>query len=530
MALAVRPTWADVVAGLTVALVLIPQSMAYAEIAGVPARHGLYAAAAAPVLAALASSSPYLQTGPVALTSLLVLGALTPLAESDTEDFARHAVLLALVVGVTRVIIGALRLGFVAYLMSQPVVAAFTFSAAVLIAGSQVPALLGTSGKSDNPLVAAVGAVTSPGDWIPVAIAIGLAAIVVTLGARRVSPLVPGAFVAALTALLLSTAGVLSVPVVGGIPSGLPEVTFALPWEALPSLLVPGVVIALIGFAEAASIARRYASEDRERWSPDREFVGQGLANLGAAAFSGYPVGGSFSRSALNRLSGARTRWSGLITGLTVLAILPVAAVLSDLPRSVMAGLVIASVIPLLALRPIVQAWHLSRPQFGVALVTLVVSIAAAPQVHWGVIAGVLCALALHLLRELRLHLDVWSSVDPAGDRQSDEATLHLRPEGVLYFGSAPALESRVLDELVAHPELAAMHVHLQRLGRIDLTGALVLRTLARDLARAGVSVTLSGAQPHNRRLIEAVFADDPFGYHPDATPYSGGPPGHTRE
>lgn len=167
---AFRPTPGDIVAGLTVALVLIPQSMAYADIAGVPARHGLYAAAAAPILAALASSLPYLQTGPVTLTSLLVLGALAPLAATGSEDFARHAVLLALVIGATRLLIGVLRLGFIAYLMSQPVVAAFTFSAAVLIASSQVPTLLGTSGASDNPLAATVHAVTDSGQWVPVAI------------------------------------------------------------------------------------------------------------------------------------------------------------------------------------------------------------------------------------------------------------------------------------------------------------------------------------------------------------------------
>lgn len=120
--------------------------------------------------------------------------------------------------------------------------------------------------------------------------------------------------------------------------------------------------------------------------------MGKGLANLAAAAFSGYPVGGSFSRSALNRLSGARTRWSGLITGIAVLAVLPFASILSDLPKAAMAGLVIASVIPLLTLTPVIRAWRLSRPQFGVAIVTLVVSIAAAPQVQWGVIAGVACA------------------------------------------------------------------------------------------------------------------------------------------
>lgn len=501
-----RPTWHDLVAGLTVALVLVPQSMAYAELAGLPAKHGLYAAAVAPVLAALASSSPYLQTGPTALTSLLVLGALSPVAAAGTSEYVQNAAFLALIVGATRVLIGALRLGFVAYLMSQPVVAAFTLSAALLIACSQVPALLGTATQESNPLSAAVAAISSPGAWGGGAVVIGVAAIVITIGARRINPLVPGAFVAAMGALIVSATGLVSVPVVDTIPNGVPTPDLHLPWGSLPELIVPGVVIALVGFAEAGSIARQYASADRTQWSPNQEFVGQGLANLAAGLFSSYPVGGSFSRTALNRASGARTRWSGLFTGAAVLGILPFAAVLSDLPKAAMAGLVIASVVPLLNPLPVTRSWRMSRPQFGVAMVTFVVSVLAAPQVQWGVVAGVASALAVHLWRELRLHLDVWRE-----DRTPAEGSgtlLHVRPEGVLYFGSAPPLETRILAELAAHPEVDEVRIHLQRLGRIDLTGALVLRAICRDLARGGTQVSLVGVQPNHRRLVETVLAD----------------------
>jgi SulP family sulfate permease len=465
----------------------------------------------------------------VALTSLLVLGALTPLVKTGTDEFARHAMLLALVVGITRVIVGVLGLGFVAYLMSQPVVAAFTLSAAMLIAGSQVPSLLGVTASSDNPLVASVRAVTHPEEWAPAAIVIGLGTVAVTLLARRISPLVPGAFLAAVVALLLSRAGMVDVAVVGTIPNGYPPLDLDLPWASVTALLLPGVVIALIGFAEPASIARQYASADRTSWSPDREFVGQGLGNLAAGFFQGYPVGGSFSRSALNRLSGARTRWSGMVTGLVVLAVLPFVGVLSELPEAALAGLVIASVLPLLNPRPVTRAWRLSRPQFGVATVTLVVSVLAAPQVQWGVVAGVGCALAVHLWRELRLEVEVWTAAgwsesDADGVVGSDDPVLHVRPAGVLYFGSAPLLETRILDELAEHPELRAVEIHLQRLGRVDLTGALVLRAICNDLARADVPVLLSGAQMHNRRIVQAVFARDPVKH----THAAAGPPQST--
>ena len=508
-----RPRRGDLVAGVTVAMVLVPQSIAYAALAGLPPQAGLYAAAAAPLMAAPVGSSPYLQTGPVALTSLLVVGALSPVASPGPGEYVALAALLALVVGAVRVLVGVTRTGVVAYLMSQPVVAAFTLAAAALIVCSQVPALVGLTSEADNPVSGAAIAVTTPGEWTPAALAIAVAVAVLTLAARRVSPLVPGALLASLGAVLLVRMTSLDVPVVGDIPRGLPVPSIDLPWSQLPALLLPGLVIALVGFAEPASIARQYASADRSAWDPDREFVGQGLANLGAGLVGGYPVGGSFSRSALNRLSGARTRWSGFVTGACVVAVLPFSHLLAGLPDAALAGLVIASVLPLLNPQPVLRTWRMSRPQFLVAAVTLAVSVAAAPQVQWGVVAGVVAALAVHLWRELRLDVEVWR----AGP------TLHVRPQGVLYFGSAPRLETLVLAELAGHPDLVRVQLELQRLGRIDLTGALVLRDISRDLGRAGTAVVVSGVQPQWRQLVESVFADEPVHYtrsvHPPAPP-----------
>ncbi len=497
------PTRGDVVAGVTVALVLVPQAIAYALLAGVPPVHGLYAAAMAPILAGLVGSSPYLQTGPVALTSLLTFGALAPTIPEGTESYAAHAALLALIVGVTRFLVGLVRGGFVAYLMSQPVVAAFTLAASVLIVSSQIPSLVGAGGSSTSPLVAAFQALTRPADWSWLGIVVGLSVLAVTVLAKRVSPLIPGALIGTVGALLLVKVGGLDLAVVGELPNGIPLPSLDLPWSATTGLLLSGVVIALVGFAEPASIARQYASQDRTHWDPDREFMGQGLANLGSGLFGGYPVGGSFSRSALNRLSGARTRWSGVVTGLSVLAVLPVVSFLSDMPKAALAGLIIAAVLPLLNAYPVWRTRTMSRPQFAIAITTFAVSLAAAPRVQWGVVAGVVMALGIHLWRELRLDMEVWTERDE----------LHVRPQGVLYFGSAPLLETRILAELADQPSLGRVRLHLQRLGRIDLTGALVLRAITRDLARADVPVEIQGVQPQCQRLVEAVFAQDTVGY-----------------
>jgi SulP family sulfate permease len=474
----------------------VPQSLAYAELAGTPAVHGLYTAAVATIAAGLIGSSPYLQTGPVALTSLLTFGALAPLAEAGTQDFAVHAALLALVVGAVRLLLGLLRWGVVAYLMSQPVVSAFTAAAAILIISSQLPGLLDVRTDDANPLVAAGTALGDPGGWGVVSVAIGLGTVAVVVGGRRLGPRFPGALVATAAALGLSALGWVTVTEVGDIPDGFPPLSSGLPWGTFGSLVVPGAVIALVGFAEPASIARRYAAEDRTPWDADREFVGQGLANIAAGAFSGYPAGGSFSRSALNRLSGARTRWSGVVTGLAVLAVMPVASVLGSLPRAALAGLVVAAVVTLVDFRPFVEAWRASRPQFLVAVPTFVATLAFAPRVERGVLVGVALSLAVHLWRELRLELDVWTTED----------TLHVRPQGVLYFASAPSLETRVMTLMAEGPDLRHVVVHLDRLGRLDLTGALVLRSLVEDMQRAHADVVIEGTQPQARRLVDAVL------------------------
>lgn len=491
-----RPGRGDLVAALTVALVLIPQSLAYADIAGLPVVTGLYTAVAATIAAGIIGSSRYLQTGPVALTSLLTLGALAPLAATGSAEYVALAAVLAVVVGVLRILIGLLGWGFIAYLMSQPVVSAFTVAASLLILLSQMPSLLDVATDEPSPLIAAATALSRPADWDWLSIVIGVGMVTLVLLGRRLSPLFPGAFVGTLVALLLSTTGTVSVTQVGDVPSGFPALTLALPWGAAPALLLPGLIIALVGFAEAASISRHYATEGRERWDPNREFVGQGLANVAAGVFQGYPAGGSFSRSSLNRLSGARTQWSGVLTGIIVLAFMPAAAVLSSLPKAALAGLVMASVVPLIRVQPFTELWRVSRPQFGVAAATLLATLAFAPRVERGVLVGVTLTLLVHLWRELHVPVETWS----------DAGTLHVRPQGVLYFGSAPALEARIQDLIVADPALQAVVLHLGALGRLDVTGALAIRSLIEDMAAADIHVTMTDPQPQARRILHKVI------------------------
>jgi SulP family sulfate permease len=487
----------DIVAGLTVALILVPQSLAYAELAGLPAERGLYAAAVATVFAAAFTSSPYLQTGPVALTSLLTLGALHHLAHTGTPRYAALAALLALVVGVVRLAIGGLRLGGFTYLMSQPVVTGFSTAAAVVILASQLPAALGTE-AGNGVFPDALTALAHPARWEPAALALSLGTLLVVFLGRRLHPLFPGVLVAVGVATGLSVALGYDGPTLENIRGGLPPITLDLPYGDLPQLIIPGLVIAVIGFAEAIAIARRYAAAERQVWDPNQELVGQGIANLAAGVCSGFPVGSSFARSALNHLAGATTRWSGAVSGAAVLLLVPFASVLSPVPRAVLAAVVIGAVSSLLQIGPFLELWRYTRLQASIAIITFVLTIALAPRVAHAVVVGVLLSIAVHLRREILISVPSWA----------DGNAVHLRPKGVLYFGSVPGLERTFMTALNQHPDAHRLVVHLDGLGRVDVTGALALQSLLEEAEEAGLTAHVVDVPSHAARLVGRVLHD----------------------
>ena len=394
-----RPVPADLLAGLSVAMVLVPQSMAYAELAGLPPHLGLFASALPPILAALFASSPYLQTGPVALTSLLTFGVLAAgSAEVGTPDYVAMAALLAMLVGITRLLLGVLRLGVVTYLMRDPVVTGFTSAAAILILASQIPKALGVSAPDGGVLWQASWSLGHVDHWEIASVGVAATtALLVLAGRRVVHRLFPGALLAVAGGVVVSRITDYGGPVVGEVSTGLPDLSLDLPWGSTGSLLVGGVLIALVGFAEPASIARVFADEDRQRWSADREFVSQGVANIAASVSGSFPVGGSFSRSSLNRLAGAQTRWSGLVTGAAVLTFLPFTDVLAPLPRATLGGVVIAAVVGLVRPVALVSMARRSPTDALVAWTTFVATLTMAPRVERGVLVGILLSLAVGL-------------------------------------------------------------------------------------------------------------------------------------
>lgn len=486
----------DIVGGISAAFVLIPQALAYAVLAGMPAERGLHVAALAPIAAAFFASSPYLGTGPTAITSLLTFGGLTALARPDTGEYVALAALLALLVGVVRIGMGLLRLGVLSHLISRPVLTGFTTGAAVVIATSQIPTVLGVRIRDDNPFRAAFEALRQPSKWQPEAIVMAVAVAVLILGGRRIHRLFPGVLLAVVLGVVWTVAAGYDGPVVGGVTGGLPDFSLNLPWGSVPQLLLPALVIAVVGFAEPTSIARYYATLERTRWDPNRELISQGMANLAAAVSGGFPAGGSFTRSALVRDAGARTRLAGGITGAVVLILLPFTAVLRDLPTAVLGATIIMAVRSLIVVRPFVEYRRYTRMQFRIAVITFVLTIALAPHVERAVMAGVVLAIGAHLWRELRVSINAWS----------DGTTLHLAPRGVLYFASAPQLEERLGKMLSELPSAERLIVHLDGLGRIDVSGALGLRSVLEQAEEAGLEATVCDIPPQSRKIVRRVL------------------------
>ncbi|MBC9890407.1 MAG: STAS domain-containing protein, partial [Opitutae bacterium] len=476
----------DVLAGVTVALVVIPQSIAYADLAGMPPYTGLLAAALPAITASFFSSSPYLQTGPVALTSILSFGVLSQLAAPSSAHYISLAASLALLVGVFRVLIGVFRFGQIAYLISRPVLLGFTTAAALLIILSQLPKSLGIDIGDRSVVNGAFFCISQPQNWfMPAVLVAALSIAIITVG-RCIHKLFPGIALAVVLGLLASTSFSYGGTTVGDIPSILPRLSLHIPWPSLPSIALSAFVIALVGFAEPASIARSYSTLDKIPWNANREFISQGIANITAGAVGGFPVGGSFSRTSINRLAGARSRFSGLVTGCTVLAFAPFTNILSNLPTAVLGGIVIAAVLNLISIK---ELWHLksySMPQACIGWLTFFACFLLAPRIDIAILAGIGIAVAHHLRREQRLVIESWVY----------DNSVHIKPKGVLWFGSIANFETELQHLLNRHREAKKVILHLEGLGRIDLSAAVSLWSIVNTAKESGIEVSIENVPP----------------------------------
>jgi SulP family sulfate permease len=508
---------ADAVAGVTVALVAIPQSLAYAQLAGLPPYFGLYAALVPTLVGALFGSSSQLSTGPVALTSLLTAASIAPLAASGSEKYVACAISVALLSGLFQVSFGVMRLGVLMNLLSHPVLMGFVNAAAILITLSQVPALFGVAPPAKGHALidtwhVLVNAAESHGH----SVLFGVTAIVLLIAFRRFAPRLPGVLI---TVALLTGASYLTDyanhggRVVGVIPPGLP--TPALPpldLDAWIELVPASFVIAVISFMEAMSSAKIAAIKTASKWDENQELIGQGLAKVASAFSQTMPVSGSFSRSALNLASGARSGVSSTVAAACVLlTLLFFTPLLKYLPLPVLAAIIVMALTSLINLRSLRNAWRASNDDAIAALLTFAATIAFAPQIQNGIFAGILVSLALFIYRRMRPTMAV---VEPASAQLAQEVPADMpealrgavgvvRFDASLVFVNVSYFEAAVLQLERRHPGLRFVLVSAAGINGLDASGVEMLGSLGDGLRKNGVVLLFSGVKPRVRAVLE---------------------------
>ena len=514
------------VAGLTVALVAIPQALAYAQLAGLPPHYGLYAALLPTIVGALFGSSPQLSTGPVALTSLVTAASIAAIAPASGEQYVASAIALALLSGLFQLGFGVLRLGVLMNLLSNPVLMGFVNAAAILITLSQAPALAGVAAPGTGHALSDAWFVLANGGQAHLpSIAFAAAALASLVAFRRFAPQLPGVLitVALLTfaSYALGYAG-LGGRVVGDIPRGLPALAFPrFTPDAWIDLLPAAFVIAVISFMEAMSSAKIAAIKTSAKWDENQELIGQGLAKLAAAVSQTMPVSGSFSRSAINLGTGARTGMSSVVCALCVsLTLLFLTPLLKHLPLPVLAAIIVMALSTLLNLRSLRNAWLASRDDALAAALTFVATIAYAPQIQNGIFAGILVSLGLFVYRRMRPTLGVLEPGTellaremPAGVPEELRETVGVvRFDASLIFVNVSFFEAAVLQLESDHPGLRFVLVSASSINSLDASGVEMLSTLQEGLRRNDITLVFSGVKHEVRAVLERTGLADRIG------------------
>ena len=498
-------------AGLTVGLMLVPQAVAYAQVAGMPLVTGIYASLLPALVAVLWSSSTRLGVGPTALTSLFIGASLVGLAEPGSAQWVSLAVWLALMSGALQLLLGLGRFGWLLNLVSSPVMAGFTQAAAILILLSQIPAFTGLSGP--------LGSVLEQPQFHLASAAFGVGSLVLLVFSRRWWPHFPMTFVlvagsAALSAWMGFEAD--GGAVVGTLPAGLPAFYMPqmLPWSTFSQLLLPAMVITLMSFLETASSAKVENQRGGTQWNENQDLIGQGLAKM-ASGFSGaFPTSASFSRSAINLYAGARTGWASLFATLVVLVVLLwLTPALHHVPQAVLAAVVIAAVVSLVRPQVLLRLWRVSRVEALTGGATFVLTLATAPRLYWGVLAGLLISLSHFLYQRLHPRI-IEVGLHPDGSLR-DRHLWHLPPlapqlyalrmDAELDFASASALERAVVDHMARNPAVKHVCLFAQPINRMDVTGVETFGKIHQFLRERGATLHVSGLKlPVDRMLRRA--------------------------
>ena len=506
---------ADIVAGITVALVLIPQSMANAQLAGLPPEIGLYSAFLVPIVAAIFGSSRQLQNGPVAIISLMSAAALIPLGLS-AEQYIAYAAMLALLAGAMQLGLGFLRLGVMVNFLSHPVIIGFINAAAIVISSLQVSKLFGISNIQGDHLYETLWnlLVAIPGQSHMPTVIMGVFALILLVAFKKFVPKKPAILITVIVTTLISWLldyDLRGGAIVGEITQGLPSFIFpSIDPNHLSQLLLPAFMIAILSFVEAFSIAKAVASKTRQHLSANQEMVGKGLANIVAGFSQGYAVSGSFSRTAVAFDAGAKTGLtaivSGLIVGITLLYLTPL---LYYIPIATLAAVIIVAVVGMIQFEPFKHAWKVNPHDGLVAFTVFTGTLYFAPHLEWGIFMGVALSIGLYIYRTMQPHfaevaLDVDGTFRDAHlfDMETSNTLALFRYDGDLYFANASYLEKKLLNAIADKPQLKVLLLDLEAVDQIDVTGEEMLSHMSEGLRLAGIDFFITRSK---FKLIDAL-------------------------
>jgi SulP family sulfate permease len=499
----------DLSAGLTVGVMLIPQGMAYAMLAGLPPIYGLYAATIPLILYAIFGTSRQLSVGPVAMASLLVASGLAPLvsAENDPETYLKMAVLLAMMVGIFRLLLGLLRLGFLVNFLSRPVITGYTSAAALIIGLSQLKHLLGVKIPNSNYVQEVLyHAALNIKSTHLITLAIGIGGIALMQGLKTLNQKykinIPGPLAVVFVATILVWGlGLqeMGVAIVGTVPQGLPS--FELPmfnFELMKSMLAPAITIGLVGFMESIAVAKAIQAKHKtyKVW-PNQELIALGIANIGGALFHAFPVNGGFSRTAVNDQAGAKTPMSGVFSALLIiLTLLFLTPLFYYLPQAVLASIIMVAVFNLIDIKEVKHLWKTDRRDFWMLIIAFAATLFIG--VVEGIIIGVILSLGLLIYRSTSPHVAILGRVPGSNyyrnlkrfnDLENRPDLLILRFDAELYFANSDFFTDTMQQAAQAkHPNLKAIIFDAESITGIDSTAMYAIEDLLGNFKKQGIT------------------------------------------
>lgn len=496
----------DLFAGITVAMMLIPQAMAYASLAGLPPYIGLYASVLPLIVYALLGTSRQLAVGPVAMVALLVASGIGAIAEVGSDQYIALAIMLSLMVGVIQLAMGVFRLGFLTNFMSHPVISGFTSAAALIIGFSQLKNLVGIPlPRTENVGEILLFAISHISEIHPATFMIGVGGVVLLILLKKRAPKLPGAMIAVVISTLivyflhLKDAGV---KVVGDVPAGFPAFSVpSLSVADMSSLLMIAVTIAFVGFIESIAVAKKIASEKRYEIDANKELVGLGMANIVGSFFKAMPVTGGFSRTAVNTSAGANTGLASIITaiiiGVTLLALTPL---LYYIPQAILASVIMVAVFGLIDWHEVQHLWKVKRDDLAMLVFTFVATLSLGVKI--GIFLSVGASMVWFVIKTTRPHyailgklpgLDVYRNIKRYPEAQTTPGVLAIRFDAQFYYGNVNFLKETVKEtESAMSAPLKALVLDAGSMNQLDSSADTALHELLRDYKDRGVHMYLA--------------------------------------